>query len=378
MKQLLATCRIIRAMTKPAFYEFVTVHDFDGYRNTKRLAFFLRRSPNIRPLVRNITLLGIDQEFLRLLLSLDLPNLQSLAAEDGDMISRDIGDGRKIVLNRCITVKLNLKTFEFRMLEKLSPKDVRLFQQPSLVTLLLEVDGIKSLAHQSVDALPFRNLQRLTILASRYPHKSLEKILRHATSLRQFEFQYSDHEPIGPDFSTLLQPCKDTLEAVRILCNPESPITFQQPSLSFGNFPAITHLAAPLGALFGSDMGNQTIDRLQEIKKRIPPTVKTLLFQELEVWAIEEEEEEEDGDEEGEWDEDFTFEDGSKFEFSPSDHALIKTILENTSLFPNLRQIAWNAEVWITEQQDICKLADAAGVTLKNVRLISDIKLEDV
>ncbi|KAF4986020.1 hypothetical protein FGRMN_11019 [Fusarium graminum] len=381
MKQLLATCKIIRAMTEPAFYEFITVYDFDGFRGTRRLARFLRRRPDTRAMIRNITLLGIDQQFLRLLLSLEMPNLESLVAEDNETISRDIGDGRKKDLNRLITIKRNLKTFEFRTLEGLSPKDVRLFRQPSLVTLVLGVGSIKSLAHQSVDTLPFRKLQRLTIHASRYSHKSLEKILRHAASLRQFEFHYSDREPSGPDFATLLQPCKDTLEAVQIVWNLGSPITFQQPSLSFGGFPAIRYLATPLRALFGNYTGNRAINWLQEIKKRIPPTVKTLLFQGLEVWSVDEgdEEDDEDDDEEDyEDDEDSTFEIESKFEFSPSDHALIKTILENTSLFPNLRQIRWNAEVWITEQQDIRDLAYAAGIRLKNLALFTDIQPVDL
>lgn len=57
---------------------------------------------------------------------------------------------------------------------------------------------------------------------------------------------------------------------------------------------------------------------------------------------------------------------------------MIKTLLENTALFPKLKWIAWTADVDITEQNDLYELAEEVGVNIMGVRGIHDIPPEDI
>jgi hypothetical protein len=259
---------------------------------------------------------------------------------------------------------------------KLTVQDIPLFQQPRITTLLLKLSSIEVFAHIAVQPLPYDNLRTFRLSASKYPSAALDKFLKNAGKLKKFEFHHNAHarliETIPPNFSELLQPCQNTLEILQLSWDCHEPLTFHGPGMAFGNFTALRYLAIPVRALFGAYMWTKGINWLQMLTKRIPPNVKIMYFDELEIWPVEDEERED-------FVEDYESDDGEPlFKFSPSDYAMIRTLLENTALFPKLKWIAWTADVDITEQNDLYELAEEVGVNIMGVRGIHDIPPEDI
>jgi hypothetical protein len=262
------------------------------------------------------------------------------------------------------------------MQKSLILRDIPLFQQPRLTTLLLKLSSIEVFANVGVQSLPYDNLRTFRLSASKYPSAALGKFLKNAIKLKKFEFHHNTHAPlidtVPPNFSDLLQPCQNKLEILLLLWYCYCPLTFQGPGMAFGNFTAIRYLAIPPRALFGPYMWTKGINWLQMVRERIPPNIKILFFQELEIWPVEDEEKEE-------FVEDYESDDGEPlFKLSPSDYAMIRTLLENTALLPKLKWIVWTAEVDITEQNDLCNLTTEVGVEIMGVGGIHDIPPEDI
>lgn len=126
---------------------------------------------------------------------------------------------------------------------KLTAQDVPLFQQPRLTTLLLKLSSIEVFARAAVQPVPYDNLRTFRLSASKYPSAALDKFLKNAGKLRKFEFHHNAHarliDTIPPNFSGLLQPCRNKLEILQLSWDCYEPLTFHGPGMAFGDFTAL-------------------------------------------------------------------------------------------------------------------------------------------
>ncbi|KAM0281094.1 hypothetical protein ACHAO9_010935 [Fusarium lateritium] len=357
--------------------EYLTRH-WDSSASAKKLFNLLSRRPEIILLIYHLQLGEVDEKYLRRLLALNFPHLETLTIGDGEGPSDSIDEGQKRYLNRFIVTQPNMTRYSLNTQRRFTLQDIPLFQQPRLTTLILKLANIDIFAHAAVQPLPYDNLRNFRLWASKYPSAALDKFLKNACKLKKFEFHHHAHAPLTesepPNFSELLQPCQNKLEILQLLWDCHCPLTFNGPGMAFGNFTALRYLAIPPRALFGPYMWTKGIDWLEMVKERIPPNIKILFFQELEIWPVEKDEIEDFVED---YESDFEYDD-PLFKFSPSDYAMIKTLLENTALFPKLKWIAWTAAVDITEQWDLCELATKVGVNIMGVGGIHDIPPEDI
>lgn len=168
---------------------------------------------------------------------------------------------------------------------KLTAQDMPLFQQPRLTTLLLKLSSIEVFARADVQPLPYDNLRTFRLSASNHPSAALDKFLKNAGKLKKFEFHHNAHarliDTTPPNFSELLQPCRNKLEILQLSWDCHEPLTFHGPGMAFGDFTALRYLAIPARALFGAYMWTKDINWLQMVTERIPPNVKIMYFDEL-------------------------------------------------------------------------------------------------
>ncbi|CZR43774.1 uncharacterized protein FPRO_07309 [Fusarium proliferatum ET1] len=275
----------------------------------------------------------LDAEYLRKLLSLNMPNLEGINLKARSNALSMLDEGRKRELN--------------------SRMDVPLFPHPTLTTLKLWNLTIDALARSSVRPLPFENLDSFYLHARGYSHEVLNKFLKNAKSLRHLEFHHPfDVRPHSdpPDFSDLLQPCKRSLKILELWWDCTDHLSFNSPGMKFAECTALQYLAIPPTALFGPYWYKRDLDFLQMLKDHIPPNLKVLFLQDIyPCWS--EEPLPPDCDPEA--------------ILLPNDHKLIKTLLINIELFPALRYIAWTSEIGTIPPEDLDDMAGELGITLE-------------
>ncbi|KAF5564850.1 hypothetical protein FNAPI_1928 [Fusarium napiforme] len=324
----------------------------------------LYHHPEDLPTISHFNVNELDAEYLRKLLSLDMPNLEGLNLRFRTSALSRLDEGRKTELNSRMVAKPKLKTLNFiqdnpRETYGMTLNDIPLLSHPSLTTLKLEKVRIRELGRPSVRPLPFENLDSFYLHAGDYSYEVLKKFLKNAKSLRHLEFHhpfYVAARSDPPDFSQLLQPCKNSLQILELWWDCMDRLCFNNPGMKFADFTALQYLAIPPRALFGPYWYEKDLDFLQMLKDHIPPNLKVLFLQEIgPCWSHEELDEEIDEDCDPE------------AILLPNDYKLIKALLTNKELFPSLRYIAWTSEIDTIPPKDLVDMAGKLGMAIELV-----------
>ncbi|KAF5544666.1 hypothetical protein FMEXI_6495 [Fusarium mexicanum] len=321
----------------------------------------LYHHPEDLPTIGHFNVNELDAEYLRKLLSLDMPNLEGINLRFRESQLSRLDEGRKRELNSRMIAKPKLKTLNFieenpRETYDMTLQDVPLLSHPNLTTLKLQKVNIAALGRPSIRPLPYDNLDSFYLHASDYSYEVLNKFLKNAKSLRHLEF----HHPFGvrayndpPDFSQLFQPCKGSLKILELWWDCHDHLSFDSPGMKFAEFTALQYLAIPPTALFGPYWYKQDLDFLQMLKDYIPPNLKVLFLQDIyPCWSEEE------------------MPEGILL---PNDYKLIKTLLTNKELFPSLRYIVWTSEIGTVPPEDLDDMAAELGMALELVSNRSEL-----
>ncbi|KAF4454372.1 hypothetical protein F53441_3089 [Fusarium austroafricanum] len=308
--------------------------------------------------IGDFNIMELDAEYLRKLLSLDMPNLEGINLGAPISMCSELDEGRKRELNRRLVAKPNLKTFNFicddrQETYRMTLQDVPLLNHPSLKTLKLQRLMIDVFAQPSVRSLPFENLDSFYLHTGEYSFEILNKFLKNAKSLRHLEFHHpfdvSPHRD-PPDFPELLQPCKGNLKILELWWDCRESICFNGAGMKFAEFTALQYLAIPPRALFGSYYWEKDLDFLQMLKDHIPPNLKVLFLQDIYPCWLEEK---------------FPLGVDPEGVLLPNDYELIKTMLINAELFPSLKYIVWTSEIGTIPPEDLDDLGADLGITLE-------------
>lgn len=340
---------------------------------TKNVYRDLYHHPEDLSTISHFNVNELDAEYLRKLLSLNMPNLEGINLKARSNALSMLDEGRKRELNSRMVAKPKLKTCKLNRrnarrlaIANLLPSQFHRGQSPRNVyvdsagcfptqlsqPLKLRNLTIDALARSSVRPLPFENLDSY-LHARGYSHEVLNKFLKNAKSLRHLEFHHPfDVRPHSdpPDFSDLLQPCKSSLKILELWWDCTDHLSFNSPGMKFAECTALQYLAIPPTALFGPYWYKRDLDFLQMLKDHIPPNLKVLFLQDIyPCWS--EEPLPPDCDPEA--------------ILLPNDHDLIKTLLINIELFPALRYIAWTSEIGTIPPEDLDDMAGGLGITLE-------------
>ncbi|SCV28467.1 uncharacterized protein FFB14_01739 [Fusarium fujikuroi] len=278
----------------------------------------------------------LDAEYLRKLLSLNMPNLEGVNLRFRESPRSGLDEGRSTVV-----IPVNFIQDNPRETYTMTLNDIPLLSHPSLTALKLQKVNVGVFAWPSVRPLPYENLDSFYLHARDYSYEVLNRFLKNAKSLRHLEF----HHP----FDSSLKILELWWECMGTLC-------FNNPGMKFTEFTTLEYLAIPPRALFGPYWYENNLDFLQMLKDHIPPNLKVLFLQDVyPCWSEEElgEDIEEDCDPES--------------ILLPNDYKLIKTLLTNVDSFPSLRYIVWTSEIGTRPPKDLNDMARDLGMALKLV-----------
>ncbi|KAL8819671.1 MAG: hypothetical protein Q9223_001942 [Gallowayella weberi] len=297
MARLAATNKTIKAYIEPQLYRKMYTN-IGTPQDTAGLVGFLKRRPEVVPMIKALVLDEYHPRHTRQLLGIEMPNLWSLLVQHEGQPVEVVSEEEKRALNCKLVHQPQLKNYVFWIESnadtpcKLSKEDAALFQQPAIDRLRLS--NVDFLEFEDVEEtyLTHKGLETIWIEGSVYTPDALKRIFLPSDALRDVTIHHWTDPPFMPDrYLPILSSAVHTLKILRLewrytrLNHAEG-----YDGLDLSAFTALRLLRIQPGVLFGpggegvtsyTTPSHPNLPNL--IRSRLPPGLKVLLLESITI-----------------------------------------------------------------------------------------------